>query len=885
MSDTGDSTTKIGIDASVTGKGEVAGLTAEVAGLSQHLANLSAAALKNFNTQEQLNKALDTTRRSTGVLSQSFNQYRTNLSLVQKTITETTKKLDALTAAQNRAAAAGTMTPQTLAGYNQTRMHLNAVNDSMGAVTKVMRGNAVEQFGMKMKQAGQTAQRSAYYMTAATMPMLLAFKAAFFNFTKLEQEQVRLRKLIGDNFEGMANGAQLLADELKIIDTALDGITRKFGTSRVLIQSLAGDFAELGVPSDAVIRLTEFTAAAEKLGNLDISSSQNFIQSLYQNVVRVRRDMAQNAGMTFDITNAKELTSILDEVQGQLALFNLIENKTSLSLKDIADAFPEVSAAATTFGLSMTETAALLTPMVAAGFQVGASANSIKVSLQRLVSLTKQNASIIKQLNSEIGGDFNMAADVGMESIQRLVDGYSQLKKSKGEQGALEFFSRLFGVRQGPRMEVAISQMAAFQTALQTAGSSEAQIAKTLEETVNLRLRQAGMEEVSLNKVIDLTNLHRSAIEEVNGEYTLRADVIQGAQKEASDLLKKEFAGTSDYLAKVGTETGREIFMQSIGGVAAANATMQAELAMAISTTATNFNRLRESMLSIGRQLVPVVGGVISKILPVIQKIEEFVTNMSPAIKKLIGGFLLFVIIIPQIRMLFAIFKMGFGWVAAFFGKAVMGSNSLIKNLTGVASKMVNIQDLVNNPKLAKGFNKMTEIGDKMLLQQDPNASGYGRGILQRRKMMPTGDNIRISAAMKELFEGGSLRASTSLASAKAMTSRVEKTGLSGPLALIKSMLGIPEKISKSVEKAAEKTAKTTTEKLAKALKGSIFQNNTFLGNKFGGNVAGPGGSGPGGTGSGPRTPKTPKVGGTPADARPTYGTKLPSFVTPGVSK
>ena len=885
MSDTGDSTTKIGIDASVTGKGEVAGLTAEVAGLSQHLANLSAAALKNFNTQEQLNKALDTTRRSTGVLSQSFNQYRTNLSLVQKTITETTKRLDALTVAQNRAAAAGAMTPQTLAGYNQTRMHLNAVNDSMGAVTKVMRGNAVEQFGMKMKQAGQTAQRSAYYMTAATMPMLLAFKAAFFNFTKLEQEQVRLRKLIGDNFEGMANGAQLLADELKIIDTALDGITRKFGTSRVLIQSLAGDFAELGVPSDAVIRLTEFTAAAEKLGNLDISSSQNFIQSLYQNIVRVRRDMAQNAGMTFDITNAKELTSILDEVQGQLALFNLIENKTSLSLKDIADAFPEVSAAATTFGLSMTETAALLTPMVAAGFQVGASANSIKVSLQRLVSLTKQNASIIKQLNSEIGGDFNMAADVGMESIQRLVDGYSQLKKSKGEQGALEFFSRLFGVRQGPRMEVAISQMAAFQTALQTAGSSEAQIAKTLEETVNLRLRQAGMEEISLNKVIDLTNLHRSAIEEANGEYTLRADIIQGAQKEASDLLKKEFAGTSDYLAKVGTETGREIFMQSIGGVAAANATMQAELAMAISTTATNFNRLRESMLSIGRQLVPVVGGVISKILPVIQKIEEFVTNMSPAIKKLIGGFLLFVIIIPQIRMLFAIFKMGFGWVAAFFGKAILGSNSLIKNLTGVASKMVNIQDLVNNPKLAKGFNKMTEIGDKMLLQQDPNASGYGRGILQRRKMMPTGDNIRISAAMKELFEGGSLRASTSLASAKAMTSRVEKTGLSGPLALIKSMLGIPEKISKSVEKAAEKTAKTTTEKLAKALKGSIFQNNTFLGNKFGGNVAGPGGSGPGGTGSGPRTPKTPKVGGTPADTRPTYGPKLPSFVTPGVSK
>ena len=174
MSDTGDSTTKIGIDASVTGTGEVAGLSSQVAGLTQHLANLSTSALKSFNTQDSLNKALEQTRKSTSIISGSLNEYRKNLELTRKTIDETTKRLDALTAAQTRAASAGRLTPETLAGYEQTRKHLNGMAGSVSGLTKVMRGNAIDQFGAKMKAAGQTAQRSAYYMTAATMPMLLA---------------------------------------------------------------------------------------------------------------------------------------------------------------------------------------------------------------------------------------------------------------------------------------------------------------------------------------------------------------------------------------------------------------------------------------------------------------------------------------------------------------------------------------------------------------------------------------------------------------------------------------------------------------------------------------------------------------------------------------
>ena len=880
MSDTGDSTTRIGIDASVTGADSVAGLTSGVSSLAQQLVNLSVNATKNFSVQESLNKALEKTRVNTGLVSGALSEYRKNTELTNRLLKETENRLNAVAEAQKKAKLSGGISPAAQAGYKQTESHLNSVKNSMGSLQAIMKGNSIEQFGNRMKAAGQKAQQSAYYMTAATMPMLLAFKAAFFNYTRLEAEQVRLTKLIGDNFSGMADGAKMLQKELALIGVGLDAITNKFGTSRILLQGLAGDFAELGVPTDAIVRLTEFTAAAEKLGNLDISASQNFIQSLYQNIVRVRRDMAASNGEIFDITDAKTLGTILDEVQGQLALFNQIENKTSLSLKDIADAFPEVSAAATSFGLTMTETAAMLVPMVGAGFQVGASANSIKVSLQRLVAMTKQNTGIIQGLNQALGPDFNMAADVGMRSIQRLIDGYDSLQKSKGAQGTLEFFSRLFGVRQGPRMEVSVRQMSAFQKSMQTAGSAENIISKQLEESVNKRLTAHGYEAVQINKVLDLTNLHRSAVNEVNGQYTFQAELVQQGQKDADAALRKTFSGTADYISKVGTESGRAFFTEAVGGVKAADASMQQELNLSISTVATQFNILRESLLGIGRALVPIVGVAIKTLLPIVKAIQNFLTNLSSGTRKVIGGLLMFAILIPQMRMLAAVFRMMFGGTIASLGKLILGSTGWLNALKGVKSTAVSIADIINNPSLAKGFNKMTQVGETMVLSQDSKAPGYAKGMLGRRKMMPT-TTEGLSQPLKELFEKQGIVGATDKKSVKSILGRMSKVGLSDTDALVKSMLtdmsAIPEKIADASTKATEKAATSTAEKLTKAMKGSIFQNNTFVGNKFGGSTAGPGGSG-----LGPRTPKTPATGGTPSVPTPSVAT--PGVPTPSIS-
>ena len=877
MSDTGDSTTRIGIDASVTGADSVAGLTTNVVALSQQLVNLSQSATRSFSIQDSLNKALDRTRLSTGLVSNALAEYRKGQVLTNRVVEQATQQLNALTAAQAKVAASGkAMSPALSASYRQANSHLTSVVSSADALNRVLKTNAIEKFGQKLQASGQIAQRTSYYFAAATAPLLMSLRSAFFSYARLDQETRRLTKLIADEFGTGAEAIDKASDKVRILGFELDKITAKYGTSRVLVQSLAGDFAELGVPDTAIVRLTEFTAAVEKLGNLDITQSQNFIQSIYQNILRVRRDMAAAEGYSLDLSSPKMMGQILSEVQGQLALFNMVENKTTLSLKDLADAFPEVSAAATTFGLSMTETAAMLAPMVAAGFQVGASANSIKVSLQRMVAMTKQNTGIIQGLNQALGDDFDYAAGVGMENIQQLVDGFNNLLSIKGEQGTLEFFARLFGVRQGPRMETSIRQLAVFQKALDNTSTAEGKIAAQLESSINARLTAHGYEAVSVKKIVDLANVHRQATQEVNGEYTIQARLVQQGQKDADAALRGAYTDTADYLSKVGTEAGKIFFTEAVGGVAAASIQMEQELGLAVDSVAVKFNKLKEAMLQIGRELAPIVDKVIGAILPVIQGIGDFLKKLSPFTQKIIGFLAFTLILIPQIRLLAATFKMAFGGIIGSLGKMMNAADGLGASLKGVRATSVSLAQILENPNITKGYNKLTQITDsQFLLQQDKNAPGYSNKFLGRRKMRPL-DDSGLSQPVKELFANKGVVGPADKTSIKTLLGKSTKLGLPNTDELIRSMLTdmgtIPEKIAESTAKATEKAATSTAEKITKGLKGSIFQNNTFIGNKFGGGT-----SGPGGTGTGPRTPKTPATGGTPTAPR----TAVPMPATP----
>ena len=601
---------------------------------------------------------------------------------------------------------------QSSAGYKQAGAEiafidqkLRHLNSTQKVVDRTMRANALQTMSKQYnKQATELSYVGQRLTMGLTLPLVTLGRLGFSSLKKLDQELIRTRKLLDDT----GDGANDLEGRMKVLGERLDDISYKWGVSRELLQGLAGDFAELGISDPKTLaNLVQITNEIEKLGNVDITDAGKLTQSIYQNLLRIRRLQ----GMS--VTDPMALQQITQEVRGAIALFNYAENKTSLSLKNIADAFPEVSGAATSFGLNMATTAALLVPMVSAGFQVGASANSIKVSLQKLVLPTKDTRKLIGALRQELGEDFKMSADIGGKGLQDLVDGYIALEDSVYKtQGTMQLFGKAFGVRQGPRMEVAIQQMAAFQKQLNNAKSSETLVLSTLERSINAQLRKNGLEEVSLKNINGIQELNNASTErskENNLEYTKRAKIIQGIQRqEAKQLITSEKMRTA--MQDISTESGK-ILIGGAFGQEETGRTMEEELRKSEQSLNVQAGRVRESVKSIARDFTVAFGEILKVVSPIFIKIAKTIRELSPGFKKAIGLAAIFLVTIGPIIRIFSLFKQS-------QSLAMLG---LSKGLTlgRTQAQQLDAQLLKTSDSLLRlgKIGKVTQIGDKIFLE------------------------------------------------------------------------------------------------------------------------------------------------------------------------
>lgn len=894
MSDVGDIRITTSVDTTAaTSATEV--LTRSLLQLTGQINSYSIAASKATNIHSTLQRITKGVSDQQKVLTNLVVAYGTAQTTTNRIIQNANTNLKALDATMARVGSSSAKMTSALKGQQS---QFQAITDNAKALNRALTGVSIQQWANKSKQALSLANLSLIRTTAQTLAFTRALRTAFFSFADLEQESARVTKLLVDNFgsgEEAIEKARLATIEL---GKDLDKITRRFGTSRVLVQSLAGDFAELGISDNAAIAsLVELTATVEKLGNVDISQSQKFIESMLQNILRVKREQAALKGISLDLTDPRQFSVVIQELRGQLAEFNLVENKTTLSLKDIADAFPEVSAAATTFGLSMTETSALLAPMVAAGFQVGASANSIKVSLQRMVAMTKQNTQIIQGLNEALGPDFNYAAGVSMENIQKLTDGFNNLLNIKGEQGTLELFARLFGVRQGPRMETAIRQFAVFQKALDTTGTTEERIARSLQDNVNKRLTAAGMEGIQLKKIVDITKLHQAATENVNGVYTERAEIIRRGQQDAFRDLNKQFAAAgesaSDFLSKVGTESGKILLSAGFRIEDVAQKQLETELEIGLQTTITQFRILKEEILAIGRVLVAAFGPLIRFFNPIIQKIRDFLEGLGEGGKKLLSFSVILLALLPTLKILTASFRY-------FYVGAIGGIARLITGFGKFGSKLISVTDLIDRGDRAlKGWQKAIQISPEKIL-----LTGRQRGAIA--------DTTALSPSLREARAAGATPTITTIKAAlkSSVGLPVASTAMVGLVETAGDAASVAADVARSAGGTLEAVTAGVTDALKTGFKGTTFVSNRFLGNTFGGkgSVGAPGTGGRGGGGGTPasggtttatprRVPSRPVYGppvpppdtrpvfgpAAPPDTRPIFGPKLPK-VTPPVT-
>jgi len=733
----------------------------------------------------------------------------------------------------------------------------------IGALVQDLRSVSQEQ-----KRLGKDAQfvgRS--LIIGLTTPILAFGRYGLQSVVAVDKEFVRLNKIlegVAPNLEaaaikmdGFASAKQLnkMVDTFNQLDKSLSATSNKFGIAKSLTVGLAADFAELGIQTaDSIAKITELTAVTEKLGSMDIGAAKDLVQSLY---FQARRAMSQS-GETTDITKGKNLSAAeteglkkgtltssaiiearaIEAATAQLNLFNIIENQTALSMKDIAKAFPEVASAATTFGLSMTEAASLLAPMKAAGLEVGASANGIKFSLQSLVNPTVKTEKLFATLTDQYGDHFKLVRGSGIDAIQALIGSYQALSKAggPGNEGILEFFSQVFGKRQGTRMLLPIQQLAEFDDVLKDVNKSTTSADARLQGFANNAILTANTTKNAQLPLIksykDIAIIARiataqagKAVEGFSTSVTqTQIDEAIKVRNAVADGIKTVSNTESiDLIGQTATEAGKAMYVQ-LAGVKNAQEVADRELTTALGSLDVTIQRVKNTFKNFATDIIKIVRPGIEKIAEVAGKLYDSWQRLTPATKefisKLVVGIGLATASIGPLIFALGQMRLAFGSVSKVIFAFLPSLKTMTVEMVASNTKMLNLSKpltvmgdtVVNNSgkfstfiaTIASGGGPLGKFAEKI---------GLVTGVLQKQ----TTANIALSKSVFELNSARETATTADLMSTFIEPKKEIKRGAAGATRLEREARELSTAVPKPAgpTRIARTGAKTFTENIA----------------------------------------------------------------------
>jgi len=306
-------------------------------------------------------------------------------------------------------------------------------------------------------------------MVGLSIPLAAFGALAISSFRKVEEEQVRLKKVffeVGTSVE----------DQARIFDTqlapAIDRISQNMGQSRVITTALMADWAQFGTRSKNELReLTEITSRFALLGDIDIDVATPYVRSIFA---------------TFGEGDLQKTVHLLEEM-------NAIENATALSTADLAESLPEIASVAQNLNMPLSQVAAQLASMVNVGIPVNEAVHALKFGLQRLVNPTQDAIDVMDSLHFSF---FN--ADGSSKDVSSALIELSGKMANLTDQGKNFAISEIFGNRQASRMgslindlenmgdstEISAEAASAFNTAMQAAAGNVAAVADEEERAV-----------------------------------------------------------------------------------------------------------------------------------------------------------------------------------------------------------------------------------------------------------------------------------------------------------------------------------------------------------------------------------------------------------------
>ena len=644
--------------------------------------------------QRALSQAFGVTSKGIGEHARSVKELRQNQRILRNESKLVENNLKSVRAElKKQKTTTGTVSEAT----KDFEVQLRRVKRTLDSVRPKALTNDLKSLSLAIKKAGKDAQFVGRSLIIGLTTPLIGFANRGIDALKaFDREFIRFKKIADLTEESVARFEKTFLD-----------LSTKFGVSRDLIVGVTADFAELGIASESTLAgLTEVTNELAVLGTMDVSESQQLIQTMFLGTIRSMDLM----GRTFEDAAEKQETA-LTSVTNQMYLFNAIENNTALSFRDMAVAIPEATAAATAFGLTMTQTAALLAPMKAAGIDVSTAANGLKVSLQRLVTPTGVLKTEMERLlevysdSSEVLEEsFDKIIGTGMSSIQGLIDATAELRKEASDETVLQFYSKLFQKRQATRMLTAVDSLISFQEELfATSGPASEELGNFV-DALNSAVEAAGAQTGGL--LPDIKDVETFSMVARIGNAQV-GDMIEGlgqvsqAQIDAANMARqtvREFvADTEDgfqYIDQLSSQAGKGLFVELLGA-ANAKELAQQELDIALNSTAIALDRAKIAFKNIAVEILSSAEPAFRKLGDVMSNIAERFANMSDSTKRVIVAIGAVVASIGPLVFIIGQMQLAFGVVAGALLKFVPNVAALTMEGLAAAPAMLRLNNAV----------------------------------------------------------------------------------------------------------------------------------------------------------------------------------------------
>ena len=542
---------------------------------------------------------------------------------------------------------------------------------------KQMSGIPLRKLGTDLRSVGNLALKKSkdlqwvgrQMVVGITAPIGIALRMAMQGFEAFEKQFVRTTKILG------ITGNE--ADDLRV---KMKNLSTELGVSRSIVAGLTSDFAQMGKRmlgggeadklEDTALKYAELTLQLEHVGQVSAQVGRDFIANL-AGIIDVGDDTANT----------------IDYVRGTMAKFNLVENTTALSLKDLAEAFPQVSPAAKAAGINLVFLSGVIGGMRQAGLNATESAHALKFALQRMINPTAKVAALAENLGNSLGSDFHKDLGMGNMMLFKLSENLELIAEKASDEEALVYLGELVGKRQASRIYATSLALGSFAENVAEVGNMFRQVASKEGMSSFDAIADgitASVDDAQLKAQFENAFNNEEAIESfLRGQYAVQNSL----ELSSVGMLSSEQRAETMNVALSNLNAPMKAMVIDFMGATSAGKQFVAEFEAVMGGPAMMMQKVRTDVKNLLLEIGTVFFDTIRGMIPVIRKWIQKMQDMSPVIKQAI--------------IVIAGFAAALGPVVFILAQMGVGFNTLFR---GAASVLPKMKDLTRSMLLAKSM-------------------------------------------------------------------------------------------------------------------------------------------------------------------------------------